>query len=217
MNHSQLDVLRAIPLCLLAMFVLAGTATAQEQAYRYELTPYGGYRFGGSFSQVDSEFAIDLDDSGSYGLIFNARHTEITQWEVIYSHQEPSADTTGLNLNDPRLDLGIDYLQGGGTYLWDGRGMRPFLSATIGATRIEVQNDGFSDDFFFSFSMGLGVQFRPSDRLGIRLEARGFGTIVDSETDIFCQSDPNNALCAVRVEGDVMWQMEAMAGLVFRF
>jgi len=201
------------------VYACAGSAAAQEQAYAFELAPYGGYRFGGTFAAADSGTSIELDDSASFGLIFNARHSPDTQWEALYAHQETTADTAGLGLGlgGADLDLGIDYLHGGGTYLFDSAWGRPFLSATVGMTRIDVQNAGFDDDVFFSFSMGLGVQFRPTERLGLRLEARGFGTLVDSDTDIFCRTGPDENVCAVRIDGDVMWQMEAIAGVVFRF
>ena len=190
---------------------------AQEKQFNFEITPYGAYRFGGEFEETDGDRSIDLDDNGSFGIILNARHSPNTQWEILYSRQETSADTSGLGLSDPFLDLSIEYLHAGGTYLWDGDHVRPYLAATLGVTRIEVSNDGFDSDSFFSFSLGLGWQLRPTDRLGIRLEARGFGTLLDSETDLFCRLGPNNNICAVRVDGTSLWQLETFAGLVFRF
>jgi len=203
--------------CIAVASLWAATATAQEQAFNFEITPYGAYRFGGQFDDLDSDVSIEVDDSSSYGIIFNARHSPITQWEILYARQETSADSNGLDLGDTSLDLGIEYLQAGGTYLWDGDQVRPFLAATLGLTRIEVSNEGFDDDSFFSFGVGLGLQVRPTERLGIRLEARGFGTLLDSDTDIFCKTGPDNNICAVRIEGTVMWQVETFAGLVFRF
>jgi len=193
------------------------TATAQQQAFNFEITPYGAYRLGGQFDSLEGDVSIEVDDSSSYGIIFNARHSPITQWEILYSRQETSADSNGLDLGDTSLDLSIEYLQAGGTYLWDGDQVRPFLAATLGLTRIEVRNEGFDDDSFFSFGLGLGLQIRPTERLGIRLEARGFGTLLDSDTDIFCRTGPDDNFCAVRIEGTVMWQLETFVGLVFRF
>ena len=201
------------------VFVLSYSAPtfAQEQPFNFEITPFGAYRFGGEFEETDGNFSIDLDDNNSFGLILNARHSSFTQWEILYSRQETSADTTGLGLNDPTLDFNVEYLHAGGTYLWDGNHVRPFLAATLGVTRIEVINPGFDSDSFFSFSLGLGLQVRPTDRLGIRLEARGFATLLDSSTDLFCEFGPSNNICAIRVDGTIMWQLEAIAGVVFRF
>jgi hypothetical protein len=190
---------------------------AQEQSFGFELTPYGGYRVGGEFEEKDSGLSIDLDESESYGFIFNARHSPITQWEILYSRQETSADASGLGLSDPAPDLTIEYLQGGGTYMWDGEHVRPFLAVTLGATHIDISTDGFDSDTFWSGSLGLGLQIAPNSRVGIRLEVRAFGTLLDSSSDIFCQFGPTNNVCAVRIDGTIMWQVEALAGIVFRF
>ena len=203
---------------IILLTIAASPALAQQQeSYNFELTPFGGYRLGGGFDELDGDNSINVDDSASYGLIFTARHSAITQWEVLWSQQRTTASTVGFDIDETELDLQFDYLQAGGTYLWDGDYARPYLAATVGVTRVAVENDGFDDDAFFSFGIGLGLQLRPTDRLGIRLEARGLGTLLDADTDIFCKSDPQGGLCAIRIDGNVMWQLETFAGLVFRF
>jgi hypothetical protein len=191
--------------------------SAQEQTFDFEITPFGAYRYGGEFKETDRNFSIDLDESESFGLILNARHSPTTQWEILYSRQETSADTTGLGLSDPTLDINVEYLQAGGTYLFEGDTVRPFLAATLGATQIDISTPGYDSDAFFSFSLGLGLQVRPTSRLGLRLEARGYGTLLDSNSDLFCEFGPTNNICAVRIDGTIMWQVEALAGIVFRF
>ena len=161
--------------------------------------------------------SVDLDDSESYGIILNARHSPVTQWEIIYSRQETTADTSNLGIAEPELDLDIEYLQAGGTYLWDGEVVRPFMAATLGGTRINVNTAGFDSDTFWSFSLGLGLHIAPTNRLGLRLEARGYGTLLDADSDVLCRFGPNNNICAFQIDGTLMWQTEAMAGIVFRF
>lgn len=199
------------------LFSLSLPAFAQEQPFDFEITPFGAYRYGGDFDDASSGSSLELNDGSSYGLIFNAKHSPTTQWEIIYSHQETDANTAGLGLSEPLLDIDVDYLQAGGTYLWDGDKTRPFLAATLGVTQIDVNNAGYDSDSFFSFSLGLGLQLAPTNRLGLRLEARGYGTLLDSDTDLFCKFSPTNNVCAVRIDGTIMWQVEALAGIVFRF
>jgi hypothetical protein len=110
--------------------------------------------------------------------------------------------------------LDSQILQIGGTYQGQGDMVRPYLAATIGGTRIKTDADS---DSFFSGSIGVGVQIRPSSRLGIRLEARAYGTLTDSNTDLFCRTGADLNICAVRVEGKLLAQFEAIAGVVFRF
>jgi hypothetical protein len=108
----------------------------------------------------------------------------------------------------------LQTLQIGGTYQGRGDTVRPYLAATIGGTRIETDAES---DIFFSGSIGVGLQIRPLARLGIRLEARAHGTLTDSDTDLFCSTGPDLNTCAVQIEGDLLAQLEAFAGVVFRF
>ncbi len=203
-----------MPVALLCCSV---SAVAQESVLDFELTPYGAYRVGGEFEERDGPLTIDIDDGASFGLIFNATHSPVTQWEIIYSRQETSADATGLGLSATAPELTVEYLQAGGTYLWDGERVRPYLAATIGTTRVDVSTPGFDSDAFWSFSLGLGLHVSPASRLGLRLEARAFGTLLDSDSDLFCEFGPGNNICAVRIDGTLMWQTEALVGIVFRF
>jgi len=193
------------------------TAVDAAEPGNIEITPYGAYSFGGSFSDAEQGVSADLDDSESFGLIINFRQSAITQWEVLYSKQATSADLSGVQVGD--IDVDAHYLQGGGTYQGDGEKVRPYLAATIGATHFDVRSGGYESDTFFSFSLGPGLQIWPNERLGLRLEARVFGTLVQSGSGIFCLSDPGNAGtgCAITVNGEILWQTQAMAGIVFRF
>jgi hypothetical protein len=206
---------KTLSVCMALLAVPA--AHAQQETFNFELTPFGGYTFGGDFDDTDTTASLALDDGANFGLIFDIRESPNTQWEILYSRQATEADTTGLPVSGPPLDLDVHYIHGGGTYLFDGDNARPFLAATIGASHFEPGLDSVSSETFFSFSIGVGLHVRPNDRFGIRLEARGFGTLMDSDTDLFCQSDPAGALCAVRVEGTLLWQFQTMAGFVFRF
>ena len=198
--------------------LLSAQTPGQTETRRFELTPYAGYRFGGTFEDEDDTVSVELDDRRSAGFIFNVRESENTQWEVIYSRQQTRADTTQISGLGPRVDVDVEYLQGGGTYQGQLRnGVRPYLAATLGAARVTPRLAGLGDDSFLSFSIGTGLQIRPTARLGIRLEARAWGTLVDSDTRLFCRSGPQVGGCAVRLDGHVLWQIEAFAGLVFRF
>jgi opacity protein-like surface antigen len=192
---------------------------AQTVPGRIELTPYGAYSLGGTFSDIETDAAAELQDSSNFGLLLNVRQAANTQWEVIYSQQSTDADVTGLPTGNEILETTVHYLQGGGTYQGDGETVRPYLAATIGAAHFDVATDGYNSETFFAFSIGAGLQFWPNNRLGMRLEGRAFGSLVNSDSDLFCISDPANgtAGCAISVAGEVLWQFQAMAGVVFRF
>ena len=201
---------------LVAMFA-APTAYAQQNDFKFELTPFAGFSAGGEFEDSTTTASLELDDSAAFGLILNIDESANTQWEILYSLQTTEADTTGLPISGAPLDIDVHYIQGGGTYLFDGNAARPFLAATIGASHFEPGLSGVDSETFFAFSIGTGLQIRPNERFGIRLEARGYGTLLNSESDLFCQSGPAGAMCAVRVEGNLLWQWHAFAGFTFRF
>ena len=208
---SAAAVLACMPLLLPAQ------TPGQSELRRFELTPYAGYRFGGTFEDDENAISVELDDRSSTGLIFNVREAENTQWEVIFSRQQTLADTSEVTGLGPLIDVDVEYLQGGGTYQGRSRnGFRPYLALTLGGARITPRVPGLGNDSFWSFSIGTGLQIRPTERFGVRLEARAWGTLIDSDTRLFCGSGAQVAGCAIRVDGRVLWQVEAFAGLVFR-
>ena len=196
--------------------LIAGPAVAQTDPGTIELTPYGAYSFGGTFEDEESALEAELQDSGSFGLIFDYQLKNNTQVEVIYSQLRTDAVVSDQTISD----VNLHYLQIGGTYQFEELGKTlPFMSATLGGTHISVDTEGYGSDTFFGFSIGGGLQIAPSSRLGLRLEARAFGTLLQSGSTIFCVSDPGGgqAGCAITVSGDVLWQLQTMAGFVFRF
>lgn len=189
-------------------------ASAADNDWRFEVTPYGGYRFGGEFEIDEASASYDVADSASFGLILNLRHQANTQWELLYSNQSTDATIDSGVAVQPTVDLDIYVLQIGGTYQGEGDKVRPYLAATIGGTRIETNADS---DTFFSGSIGVGLQISPHSRIGLRLEARAYGTLTDSDTDLFCRTGPDLNLCAIRVDGNLLGQFETLAGIVIRF
>lgn len=194
--------------------ISAAPAAAQGNI---ELTPYGGYRFGGAFDVADDSGAYDVDDSPAAGLILNWPYRDNTRWEIYFSRQDTDATFNAPTINDVTLDVETLVLQLGGTYEGDGDRARPYLAATIGGTHVRVTSTGSESDTFLSGSIGVGILLQPHSRLGLRLEARGHGTLINSSTDLFCQAGPNVNACALRIEGDVLWQLDTFAGIVFRF
>ena len=184
-----------------------------------EITPLFGYRFGGSFEDRDTEAEYDLDDNGSFGLAINWPATSYTEWEIYYSKQATSVDLRGFEVTENLIDIDVEYLQIGGTYLFEevGRYSQPFFMATAGIAKIDPDAPDTRSDTFFSFSVGGGWKFFPTERVGLRLEGRVLGTLLSSDSDIFCKTGPDNNQCAIAVSGDSLYQFEFNAGAIFRF
>ena len=58
----------------------------------------------------------------------------------------------------------------------------------------------------------FGVKVMPSERVGLRLQIRAWGTFVDSGAAIGCGTGG----CAFGFSGSALWQGEATAGLILR-
>ena len=201
---------------LLAMLIfLPALTSAQESGV--EITPFGGYRFGGTFETADASVEYEMEDSSSFGLILNFRHKSNTQWEIFYSQQRSEATFSETSAIDQVVDVDIHVLQLGGTYVGDGDKMRPYVAMTLGGTHIRTDSVDSADDTFFSGSIGIGMKFMPSSRIGIRVEARAYGTLLSSDTKLFCQTGPDQNICAVQVDGNLLSQFETFAGITFRF
>ena len=201
---------------LLILSLVPAFAGAQQSAA--EVTPFVGYRFGGTFENEEETARYELEDSASFGLLVNFSHDTNTQWEILYS-QQASAEAIyeGDPGPDPLVDIDIHVLQIGGTYLFEGERAIPYLAATLGGTHIRTNSTGSSDDTFFSGSIGIGMKFLPTSRVGIRVEARAYGTLVSSDSALFCSTGPDQNVCAIRLSGKLLSQVETFAGLTFRF
>ena len=201
---------------LLILSVVPAFAAAQQSAT--EVTPFAGYRFGGTFENEDATARYELEDSASFGLLVNFPHKTNTQWEILYS-QQGSAEALyeGDPGPDPLVDVDIHVLQIGGTYLFEGEKAIPYLAATLGGTHIRTSSNASRDDTFFSGSIGIGMKFLPTSRVGIRVEARAYGTLVSSSSELFCSTGPDENVCAIRLEGKLLSQVETFAGITLRF
>lgn len=202
---------------LLPVMLLVIPAITQAQQSGIEITPFLGYRFGGTFETEDATARYEMEDSESLGLLVNLPHRFNTQWEILYSYQQSEARYSGDPGPDPRVDTEIHVLQLGGTYRGSGEKAIPYLAATIGGTHVRTSSTATRDDTFFSGSIGVGMMFLPSSRVGIRVEARGYGTLISSNSEIFCSTGPDANLCAIRIDGKLLTQVETFAGVTFRF
>lgn len=192
-------------------------ALAENEPPRFEITPFAGYRLGGTFEDDETGDELKLEDSSSFGMSLNMRAEANTQYELTYSHQATDIDVSDVLPGASDLDIDLDYLQIGGTYLWDGNVARPFLVATIGIAHLDPDASDLDSETYFAFSVGGGWKVFPTRRLGLRLEGRFYGTVLESDSAVFCRSGPEGTGCLLRTSGELLWQWEMFAGVSFRF
>jgi hypothetical protein len=206
---------------LLATPVLLGAALpARADAPRFELTPFVGGRMGGSFDVVspdETESSVDLGSGASFGLEVGMYRDRQSYYQLLYSTQQADIDSNDPLLNG--IELRIDYLQFGGTAFFpqDSDHYVPYLSLTLGATFMQPDDDDYDSETKFSGSIGGGFRFPLSENFAMNLGVRGYLTLLDSDTRLFCSSDAEGAQCLVRSSGSTFFQAEALLGLTFRF
>lgn len=196
----------------------AGKAQPPPRLLPFEVTPFAGYRMGGSFDidlGNDTTQNVDLRDHSAFALALDMRRDEGSQYELFYSRQ-----ATNLEPNVPLGPLGIrvEYFHIGGTLDVDhSLPLTPYIVGTLGLTRFSPGPASGSDETRFSFTFGGGLRVPVSRQFSLRFEARGYLTFVDTNTAFFCSSSAAGGVCAIRSSGSSFIQYEALAGAAFAF
>ncbi|MCU7845469.1 MAG: hypothetical protein KZQ93_16700 [Candidatus Thiodiazotropha sp. (ex Monitilora ramsayi)] len=175
-----------------------------------EFVPFVGYRFGGSFDDANTGQSLDLDETGSWGFTISKLASRDTRYEFLYSHQDTRL--TDRTNPDDAFDLDVHYLHLGGTVDMSHDRVIPFFSGGIGMTHMSPGRSGFNNETRLSLSFGGGLKWYPTDRLGIRFEMRGYGTLMDTNGSLFCDSG-----CDLQLSSDLFPQFETNLGLIFSF
>jgi opacity protein-like surface antigen len=198
---------------------LCAVASAPSRAMDFEITPFAGYRAGGAFHDTSIDENRDIDEAASFGIALNLRKDAETQWELTYSRQDTSIEPLAGATVPGALDLRVDYLQLGGTYFFsesDHQGFDPYVVGGLGITRFTPERAGLNDRIEPSLNVGIGMRVPVSKRVALRIEGRGYVTILDSSGSIFCRSDSVDAACTIHARARGLWQLEALFGVSFR-
>lgn len=206
-------------LASLALILLLPIAPSARADVRAEITPFVGYRMSGSFdvelADGSGSQSVDVEDSSAWGIDVGIYATPDAFYEFLYSTQ-----TTNLDSRDPAVagvDVTTEYFQFGGTAFFPAEQWPvPYMSLTIGATRYSA-DQGYGSDTKFSGSLGGGLRLPFNDNVAATLGVRGYLTLIESDTSIFCKSDSQGGGCLVRSSGSTFFQAEALLGLTVRF
>jgi hypothetical protein len=90
-------------------------------------------------------------------------------------------------------------------------GLRALGTLLVGATRFAPS--GFESDIWFTIGVGLGVKTRLSDHVGLRFEARGYYTPLNSSGATVC----GGGNCIFAFSGSGVFQGDVSGGMLFVF
>ena len=200
----------------LALFSLCSVSVAWITVVRgeTELVPFSGYRLSGEFEDVVTGSRVGVDDASSVGFIVNIDDEPGSAYEFLYSKQSSKLKSGISVTSDELFDIDIEYFHLGGILLKPiNQDTNSFFGAGLGITHFSPNLSGFSSESELSFSLTGGYKFTLSKHLGFRLGLRAYGTLVDSNTAIFCRE----GACSVRFSSDLFTQYEANVGFIVRF
>ena len=209
MNSRRSTVLLAV-MTLSVIAALPVRVSAQD----FEITPFGGYRFGGDFFELISQQRLDLDGAPAFGVAVDVPTSPGTQFEAFYSRQHAHVPVPtypfGPTTNWP---MTVEHYQAGGLYEFHPGTLRPFMTGSLGLTHYGTTGD---NEVRFGLAFGGGVKvLPPAGNIGLRLETRIFTTFGDADAAAFACGGPGT--CVIAFNANVLWQIEFTAGVVIRF
>jgi len=202
---------------LLALATGLTLLPALPAAAQNAVTLYGGYAWGGSFQEAGGGTATaDLAASGAGAAsidwaLDSARNVQLFASGQRTTLQLPAGSVTPGSPTS--LSMGVYYLHFGGANFFEGNaGKGGYVAGGLGATFMSPSLDGLSSEVRPSMSLALGYEHPFTPSLALRMELRGYATLINSSGGFFCSGG-----CVVALQGDALLQAEALLGLSLRF
>ena len=208
---------------LVCSLQLVAPAVAQGlELQGFEVTPFIGGRFGGTFDIQPAgaaEARASLNDSVSFGVAAGIRFDDYSLIEFRWTRASsglqlesvpPVVNPLGIRV----ADVTLNQFHGDFTRefaLDEVTQLRPFVMASVGATHLGSSNTGFTR---FSFGIGTGMKISVTPKLEIRVEAQWLPIWVQPEVSSFACGFGG---CIAVLSGRLTQQFQVSTGPVFRF
>ena len=159
------------------VLLVASHAAAQS----VEVAPFGGYRLGWAVSDVGGAPVVDDDGGVSFGIVANipiGPPADGLKFEALFSRAQARV-TIQPTFFSPRVtaNVEVDHMLIGVQQELDNSRARAFISGLAGVTRYAAGGD---TELRSAVGLGAGTKLFATRHLGLRLEARGYMTIVGS-------------------------------------
>jgi hypothetical protein len=206
MTPNQLRAVSAISF----LACLAGHSSPAH-AQGVEITPFGGYRFGGDFFELVAGQPVDTDGAPAVGAIVDVSLGDGLQVEGLFTHQDAYVTVQPTPFGPAtRWRMSVDHWQVGALQEYSDGGVRPFALGTLGLTRYAGAGDS---EMRFTLGAGGGVKLFPTSRVGVRLNSQISATFVHADARV---ASCGPGICFFGINADVVWQIEFSAGLIFK-
>jgi hypothetical protein len=181
-------------------------------AQSFEVTPFGGYRFGGDFFELLTRQPVDNDGAPAVGVAVDVPLGAGLQAEALFSHQNARISVpTAITGSPAHVHITVDHWLGGGLQEFETGRVRPYLTGMLGLTHYAAEDD---DEIRFTLGAGGGVKLFPIPNVGVRLNTQVFATFVDADAHLFACGP---GTCFIGFNADIAWQIELTAGVILKF
>ena len=158
------------------LFFMAIAAPSARAQHEFEITPFGGARFGGVIDvNTSSVDYLPIKSSWNYGVIADYTLWPCIQAEFEFNHQPTSIeqhiiqDDATVHLSSADIDV---YELGLNVSLRETDAkFQPFLAGGVGVTNFNAHGE-LPFGVRFSYNLGVGAKYFFSRHFGIRAEAR---------------------------------------------
>lgn len=154
---------------------------------------------------------VELDESGALSLAvdFVYGQDQTKRMGFYLSHQQTRFDSDAGLIDD---DLDITHLHFTSMIYYPRGNWEPFALAGLGAGHFSPKDTSLKDTTRFSAQLGVGTNYRFSENLLLRLDARWFATFFSSSESALCSGG-----CTIAISSEVYTQVQANIGLMYRF
>ena len=205
---------QAIRGLLVLILLVAPAATSAAQSV--EVVPFGGYRIGTAGAAGNPYTPIVYDNGGgvSFGAIVDVPYgppKDGLKFEALLSHERSWIQVQGQSLFDPkiRVDITVDHLMVGGVQELDDTPGRAFIGGLFGLSRYAAPDEV---DVRLTIGLSAGAKFFANRHVGLRLDARGYMTIVSLGGTVACSGG-----CVAAFTINPAFQADFTAGLILAF
>lgn len=193
------------------LLVIAALAAAPARAQDNAAFAFGGWRAGGGFEDAATGERLRLADRGAASIVIDFAIDGARQLELFASRQRTHLQTVAAGGRS--FPLTVTYVHVGGTNFFEGPiGRGPFVAGGLGATIFAPGLDGFRSETRPSLAVGAGYLLPLAGPLALRVELRGYATLVNGSGGLFCSGG-----CALTIRGDSLTQGEVLIGLGVRW
>jgi len=182
-----------------------------DEGPKVQIAPFAGYQFGGSVWSEALDRQYSFKSGLDYGGTIDIALGESWRVELLYLRQATSLESAGVT--GPSFDVTIErYMIGLEEEKGEGS-VKVFGVLLAGATRFVPAFADAGSEVYFSAGLSLGVKSFFTKNVGLRLEGRGFYTVVQGGGGAFCGAGQ----CFFSFSGSGIWQGDVSAGLIIAF